>query len=258
MVEYTQMADPPGGGMACVKVAVVLPAFNEEGNLTPLIDELVNVAHRNALDVRVIVVNDGSTDRTAAELAELARRIECLQVVTHPANRGFAGALKTGIRSARDCGCDAVVFMDSDLSHRPDDLRLLVAALASGADVALGSRFVPGGGMEGVPGWRVVISRLGNAFGQRLLRVPIRDLTTGYRAMRQTVLDAIVLGEDGFTIQLESVVKAHAAGFKVVEVPIILGTRRHGTSHMNYTPRLFGNYWRLLMSCRRWLRQPAS
>jgi dolichol-phosphate mannosyltransferase len=258
------MADPPGGpespgnNIACVKLAVVLPAYNEEGNLTPLIDELVNVARRNALDVRVIVVNDGSTDRTAAELAELAHRIECLHVVTHPVNRGLATALKTGICAARDSRCDAVVFMDSDLSHRPDDLGKLAAALSSGADVALGSRFVHGGGMEGVPLWRVVISRLGNDFGRRVLGVPIRDLTTGYRAMRQTVLDAIVLGEDGFTIQLESVVKAHAAGFKVVEVPIVLGTRRHGTSHMNYTPRLFSDYWRLLMSCRRWLRQPAS
>lgn len=241
-----------------MKLAVVLPAYNEEENLTPLIDELVHVAHRHALTLRVIVVDDGSTDRTAAELAELGRRVQCLHVVTHPTNRGLACALKTGIDAARDRACDAVVFMDADLSHRPDDLRKLVAALSSGADVALGSRFVPGGGMEGVPFWRVLISRLGNGFGRRVLRLPIRDLTTGYRAIRQAVLDAIVLGEDGFTIQLESVVKAHAAGFKVVEVPVVVGTRRHGTSHMSYTPRLFGDYWRLLMSCRRWLRQPAS
>ena len=184
-MEYTRTPGPPSGGVACVKIAVVLPAYNEEGNLTPLIDELVDVAQRGALALHVIVVNDGSTDGTAAELAELGRRVTCLHVVTHPANRGLACALKTGIGAARDCGCDAVVFMDSDLSHRPDDLRKLVAALAGGADVALGSRFVPGGGMEGVPFWRVLISRLGNGFGRRVLRLPIHDLTTGYRAMRR-------------------------------------------------------------------------
>ena len=73
--------------------------------------------------------------------------------------------------------------------------------------------------------------------------------------MRRRVLDVIVLGEDGFTIQLESVIKAYAAGFRVAEVPIMLGTRLHGTSHMNYNPRLFRDYFRLLQSCRRWVGQ---
>ena len=78
------------------------------------------------------------------------------------------------------------------------------------------------------------------------------------RRVRGQVLDALALGEDGFTIQLESVVKASAAGFTIVEVPIVLGTRKHGRSHMNYTARLFADYWRLLMSSRRWLRPPTS
>jgi len=241
-----------------VNVAVVLPAYNEANNLTPLIDELVTVARRDALDLDVIVVDDGSTDQTAAELGDLSRRIACLHVVTHRANRGFASALKSGIAAARSRGCDAAIFMDSDLSHRADDLPKLVTALSDGADVALGSRFVAGGGMEGVPLWRACISRIGNAFARRLLGLPIRDLTTGYRAMRCAVLEAIALGQDGFTIQLESVVKAYAAGFRIVEVPIVLRTRRHGTSHMTYNARLLGQYWRLLMSCRRWLRPPAS
>jgi dolichol-phosphate mannosyltransferase len=204
------------------------------------------------------VVDDGSTDGTAAELAELQRSVPCLSVVTHRVNRGLAQALKSGIRAARESGCHAAVFMDSDLSHRPEDLRKLVSALANGADVALGSRFVPGGGMEGVPLWRRLISQMGNRFGRRVLGLTVTDLTTGYRAMRLQVLDALALGEDGFTIQLESVVKAHAAGFSIVEVPIVLGTRKHGKSHMNYTARLFGDYWRLLMSSRRWLRPPAA
>ena len=82
----------------------------------------------------------------------------------------------------------------------------------------------------------------------------VRDLTSGYRAVRRSVLDAVTLTEDGFTIQLESVVKAYAAGFRIVEVPITLSTRRHGMSHMFYSPALFARYYQLLMKCRVWMR----
>jgi dolichol-phosphate mannosyltransferase len=239
-----------------VKVAVILPVFNEEGNLTPLINALSRLTVDDTLALQIIVVDDGSTDRSAQELAELQRGLASLQVVRHPVNRGFAGAVKTGIRTARDQECDVMVFMDSDLSHRPEDLPRLIAAVSNGADVALGSRFVPGGGMENVPLWRVLVSRAGNSFGRTVLGLPARDLTTGYRAMRREVLESIVLGEDGFTIQLESVAKAYAAGFTIVEVPILLGTRRHGRSHMNYNAALFRDYWRLLMACRGRLRRP--
>ena len=237
-------------------VAVVLPAFNEEGNLAPLLRELTAVFATMAVTARLLVVNDGSTDGTAAELTQLQRELPALQVVTHPSNRGFAAAMKTGIAQASAADFDAMVFLDSDLSHRPADVPKLVNALTAGGDVALGSRFVPGGGMTGVPLWRVAISRAGNTFGRWVLGVPFRDLTTGYRAFRSEVLRTIPLGEDGFTIQLESVIRAHAAGFRVVEVPIVLGTRHHGQSHMNYSVALFRSYWRLLMNCRRWLREP--
>lgn len=235
-------------------VAVVLPAYNEAGNLGPLIDELDAVL-RSHPGSRIIVVNDGSTDATAGELQQIAAKRASVDVVTHPVNKGLAAALKTGIARAIEARCDVAVFLDSDLSHRPSDLPVLLAAVEKGADVVLGSRFVPGGGMLGVPMWRRVISRLGNDFGRAVLRVPFRDLTTGYRALRRQVLENITLGEDGFTIQLESVIRAHAAGYRVVEAPIVLGTRRHGESHMSYSAQLFKDYWRLLQSCRSWLRE---
>jgi dolichol-phosphate mannosyltransferase len=238
-----------------MKVAVVLPAHNEAGNLTPLITELLRAGDAAGLVLEMVVVNDGSADGTAAELADLQARLGRVHVVTHAVNRGFAHALRTGIASACERGCDAAVFMDSDLSHRPEEMPRLIAALESGADVAIGSRFIPGGGMVGVPAWRVAISRAGNLLGRRVLGIPVRDLTTGYRAARRRVLDAIALEEDDFTIQLESVVKASAAGFRIVEVPIVLSTRRHGTSHMFYSPALFARYYQLLMKCRRWMRE---
>ena len=102
-----------------MNVAVVLPAYNEQNNLTPLITQLLDVARRDALALQIIVVDDGSTDGTASELAGLRSGVPHLHVVTHAVNRGFARALKTGIAAARECGCDAAVFMDSDLSHSP-------------------------------------------------------------------------------------------------------------------------------------------
>lgn len=236
-------------------VSVVLPAFNEEGNLTPLVEQVDGVLKKIDPRSSIIVVNDGSTDGTPAELQQLQERYPSLDVVTHPVNRGFAAALKTGIARACERGGDAAIFLDSDLSHRPSDMPAMVEALSAGADVVLGSRFVRGGGMVGVPVWRVLISALGNRFGRLAIGVPFRDLTTGYRAIRREVLEAIQLGEDGFTIQLETVIRAHAAGYRVVEVPIMLGTRRHGESHMTYSVQLFQDYWRLLRSCRRWMRE---
>src|SRR5262249_32461584 len=200
-------------------------------------------------------VDDGSADGTRAEAEALRSSIPGLKVVAHPTNLGLARAIKTGIAEACRDGCDAAVFMDGDLSHNPSELPPLIAALEAAGDVVLGSRFVPGGRMVGVPLWRAAISRAGNLFGRFVLAIPVTDLTTGYRAIRRRVLEAITLGEDGFTIQLESVVKAAAAGFQVVEVPITLGTRRHGKSHMHYTVGLFLNYYHLLMKCRRWMRE---
>lgn len=242
-------------GPLSLNVAVVLPAYNEAGNLGPLVAELDAVLKAWPGQSRIVIVNDGSTDATASELHELQTRYSMIDVVTHPKNRGLAAALKTGIARACATGADVAVFLDSDLSHRASDMPAMLQAIADGADVVLGSRFVAGGGMEGVPLWRVMISRAGNLFGRMALGTPVSDLTTGYRAIRCRVLQAIELGEDGFTIQLESVVRAYAAGYRVVEVPILLGTRRHGESHMNYNVQLFKDYWRLLMSCRRWLRE---
>jgi dolichol-phosphate mannosyltransferase len=239
-----------------VNVAVVLPAYNEAGNITPLVTELAEVARAASLPLTIIVVDDGSADGTRGELERLQPCVPGLHVIAHATNLGLASALKTGIAAAcHDHGCDAAVFMDCDLSHRPAEFPRLVAALEAGADVALGSRFVPGGRMVGVPAWRAGISRAGNILGRRVLSLSVRDLTTGYRAVRRHVLESVPLGEAGFTIQLEAVVKAAAAGFRIVEVPITLGTRRHGESHMNYSVRLFANYFRLLLKCRRWIQE---
>jgi hypothetical protein len=142
--------------------------------------------------------------------------------------------------------------MDADLTHAPEDLPRLVAPIYDNrADFVLGSRYVPGGRMEGVPLVRQAISIIGNAAVRRGLRVPIGDLTSGFRAARIEVFQAITLEENGFGIQLEETVKAHRAGFRLAEVPITLGVRKSGYSKMAYTRAFWLGYTRLIV--RLWL-----
>jgi dolichol-phosphate mannosyltransferase len=246
-------------------VAVVLPMYNEADNVAALLERLAVVREQSGLSLVALAVDDGSRDTTYARLLNLAPRFPFLRIVRHPRNRGMAAALRTGIAEAlaeRGPGFDALAFMDADLTHAPEDVPRLVAPLVENtADFVLGSRYVPGGGMRGVPWARRVISIVGNAAVRRLLGVPIGDLTSGFRAARTGVFRAISLRETGFGIQLEGTVKAHRAGFRIAEIPITLGVRKSGYSKMAYTRSFWLGYARLvagLWLSRRMVDLPAS
>src|SRR5205823_4490282 len=164
-------------------------------------------------DITALAIDDGSRDSTRLRLQQLQPRYRFVRVIKHERNRGMAAALRTGIAAAlaeRAPAFDALAFMDADLTHAPEDLPRLVAPIAEDrADFVLGSRYVPGGRMQGVPFARRAISIVGNAAVRRMLRVPIGDLTSGFRAARTEVFRAIRLTEHGFGIQLEGTVKAH-------------------------------------------------
>lgn len=247
------------------RLAVVLPMYNEAGNVVALLERLAAVRDRSGLDLVALAVDDGSQDATYDRLIEAAPRFAFLRFVRHEGNRGMAAALRTGIATAmseRGPGYEALAFMDADLTHDPEDLPRLVAPIAEDrADFVLGSRYVPGGRMRGVPFARRAISIVGNLAVRRILGVPIGDLTSGFRAARAEVFRAISLREDGFGIQLEGTVKAHRAGFRLAEVPITLGVRKSGYSKMAYTRSFWLGYARLIV--RLWLTRrvvdlPAS
>jgi len=247
------------------RLAVVLPMYNEAGNVVGLLERLEAMRDRSGLDLVALAVDDGSRDATYDRLIEAAPRFGFLRFVRHARNRGLAAALRTGIATAlseRGPGFEALVFMDADLTHDPEDLPRLVAPLVEDrADFVLGSRYVPGGRMRGVPWARQAISIVGNQAVRRVLGVPIGDLTSGYRAARTAVFRAISLEEHGFGIQLEGTVKAHRAGFRLVEVPITLGVRKSGYSKMAYTRSFWLGYARLLLKLslsRRVVDLPAS
>jgi dolichol-phosphate mannosyltransferase len=237
------------------RLAVVLPMYNEAGNVAALLERLQAVRDRSGLDLVALAVDDGSRDATYVRLTRLAPSYPFLRIVRHPRNRGMAAALRTGIAEAlseRGPGFDALAFMDADLTHAPEDVPRLIAPISEDrADFVLGSRYVPGGQMRGVPWARRVVSIVGNAAVRRVLGVPIGDLTSGFRAARCEVFRAISLEEHGFGIQLEGTVKAHRAGFRVEEVPITLGVRKNGYSKMAYTRSFWLGYAHLI--ARLWL-----
>ncbi len=225
--------------------------YNEAGNVAALLERLAAVRDSIGRDLSAIAVDDGSRDATLVRLRDLAPRYPFVRIVRHERNRGMAAALRTGIQEAlaeRSPGFDVLVFMDADLTHAPEDLPRLLAPIADDrADFVLGSRYVLGGRMRGVPWPRRVISVVGNAAVRRVLAVNVKDLTSGYRAVRSEVFRAIALEEDGFGIQLEGTAKAARAGFRVAEVPITLGVRKNGYSKMAYTRSFWLGYARLVL-----------
>ena len=233
-----------------VHLAVVLPMYNEAGNVAALLQRLASVGEQSGIDLAAIAVDDGSRDATFARLVELAPTHPFLRIARHERNQGMAAALRTGIAAAlaeREPPFDVLAFMDADLTHAPEDLPRLIAPIAGErADFVLGSRYVPGGRMRGVPFARRAISVIGNAAVRGLLNVPVGDLTSGFRAGRAQVFRAITLEERGFGIQLEGTVKAYRAGFRVAEVPITLGVRKNGYSKMAYTRSFWLGYARLI------------
>jgi dolichol-phosphate mannosyltransferase len=230
-----------------VRVTVLAPAYNEEAAIDRFVSE---VSDRLEDGWEILIVDDGSLDTTPERLSQLSRGNPKLRVVTHPQNLGIGSALATGFAEISD---GVIVTMDADLSHPLELLPDLVAGCSS-ADACYGSRFVPGGGMVGVPLWRSSISKLANLVLRALYRSPTRDLTTGYRAYRADAVHNLELIGTGFETQLEITIRLLTAGRTINEVPLVLQSRVAGESKMRYlrlipayasmTFRLLGLRWR--------------
>ena len=228
-------------------VTILAPCFDEQEVISRFIAEVFRVM---PADWELLVVDDGSTDRTPELLRELAAHHPRLRVVTHPENRGLGAALQTGFRESAG---EVIVTMDADLSHPLDLLPALVAACAT-ADAAFASRFVPGGAMQGVPFHRRAVSTIGNAVLRLLFRSPVRDLTTGFRACRAEVIRGLEITSSGFEAQLELSVRLVRSGARIVELPLRLGGRAAGASKMRYAklvPAYLGVIARLAFRRRR-------
>jgi dolichol-phosphate mannosyltransferase len=222
-------APPPGAAW------VVLPTYDEAENVVAVLRAVLGVADRAGLDLRALVVDDGSPDGTADLAAGVAARDARVEVLRRPGKEGIGPAYRAGFRHALDAGAALVLEMDCDLSHDPGSLPRLIAA-AGDADLVLGSRYVPGGGVARWGPVRRAVSRGGCLYAQAVLGVGVRDLTGGFKCFRREVLEAIPLDEvtaAGYGFQIEMTYRALVLGFRVVEVPITFREREHGVSKMS-------------------------
>lgn len=214
------------------RILVVTPTYNERDNLPRFVRsvlEVVPAAH-------VLVVDDASPDGTGAVADELAAEDPRTTVLHRPGKLGLGTAYVDGFRRALDLGYDVVVEMDADLSHDPKYLPAFLRAIEEGADVVLGSRNVPGGGVVGWGPGRHVLSKGGSLYARTILGVPIRDLTTGFKAFTRRALLAIdieTLRSNGYSFQIETTYRALRKNLRVTEVPIVFVDRRAGHSKMS-------------------------
>jgi dolichol-phosphate mannosyltransferase len=210
-------------------VTVVVPTYNERDNLPHMAASLLLHGYR------VLVVDDASPDGTGRIADELAADQPLLDVIHRPGKQGLGPAYAAGFDRALDRGAEVVVEIDADFSHDPSDVPRLVAAVEEGADLAIGSRYVPGGATPDWPLPRRLISRGGNTYARVMLGIPIHDATAGFRAFRSTALRRLPYGEaeaSGYGFQVEMAWRAIEAGFDVREVPIVFRDRRVGQSKM--------------------------
>jgi len=202
---------------------------NEEENAADTLAALATALEKQGWSYELVPVNDGSTDATAERLADLAEKDPLIRPVSYTVNRGRGYALRRGFALARST---YVVSMDADLSYSPDTAVRMVTTLIEDpeADLVLASPYMPGGSVEGVPFARLALSRGGNWVLRRSLPQPVWTSTGIVRAYRATVLHSLDLESDGKEIHLEILSEAMALGYRVVEIPAVLSTRRKGTS----------------------------
>jgi dolichol-phosphate mannosyltransferase len=217
-------------------VWVVIPTYQEAANIerivratTAELSRVVDGEHH------ILIVDDNSPDGTGRIADALADEIEGVEVLHREAKAGLGHAYLAGFARALEAGAELVLEMDADFSHDPHYVGDLLAAARS-ADLVLGSRYVPGGGVRDWGVMRRLVSRGGGFYARTILRVHVRDLTGGFKCIRRAVLEAIDLPSvraEGYVFQIEVTYRALLAGFRVVEVPIVFSDRTAGSSKMS-------------------------
>ncbi len=210
---------------------VVVPTYCEVDNVEDLLRRLRTAAPH----ADVLVVDDSSPDGTAARVEQLAGDLGRVFLLTRPVKDGLGNAYRAGFAWGIEHGYDVLVEMDADLSHEPEAVPRLLAEIEAGADLVIGSRYVDGGTLPPWSWYRRALSSFGNRYAAFIMRLPVRDSTSGFRAYRRSALEACDYRSTRschYTFQLELVYRVVRAGCNVVEVPINFRDRTRGTSKM--------------------------
>ncbi|NRQ39029.1 polyprenol monophosphomannose synthase [Nonomuraea sp. NN258] len=214
------------------RVLIVVPTFNERENL-PMIVQRIRAAVPEA---HLLVADDSSPDGTGELADELAAADDHVHVLHRPAKQGLGAAYIAGFRWGLSEGYDVLVEMDADGSHQPEELHKLLQALTDGADLAIGSRYVPGGRVVNWPASRQLLSRGANVYVKAMLGLAVRDATAGFRAYRASTLEKVGLSDvesQGYCFQVDLTLRTAKHGLRVVEVPITFVERTVGKSKMS-------------------------
>lgn len=215
-----------------MRVLTVIPTYNEKENL-PLVVERLRAA---VPDCHILVVDDNSPDGTGQLADQMAAQDSQLHVLHRTVKDGLGGAYLAGFAWGLEAGYEVLVEMDADGSHQPEQLPLLLQAIERGADLAIGSRYVPGGKTKNWPAHRQLLSRGANLYTRLILGTRVKDITAGYRAYRREALERLNLeGIDskGYVFQVDLAWRSEQAGLKIVEVPITFVEREIGSSKMD-------------------------
>ena len=217
---------------------LILPTFDEAENIEAIVRAADGVLAGACPDGhRILIVDDDSPDGTGDIADRLAGEFPAVEVLHRTERQGLGPAYLAGFAHALANGATHVMEMDSDFSHDPADLARLLGAVRDGADLALGSRYVDGGGVTDWGLVRQVVSRGGSWYARRVLGLQVRDLTGGFKCFRREVLEAIDLPtvrSQGYAFQVELTYRAVRRGFNVVEVPIVFRDRQLGHSKMSW------------------------
>ena len=211
------------------RVTVVVPTYNELENIEELSRSVTGHGYR------LLIVDDSSPDGTGALADRLSQDNDLIEVLHRPTKEGLGPAYGAGFDACLAGDAEVIIEMDADFSHDPTDLPRLVEAIAEGADLAIGSRYVPGGSTPDWPLVRRLVSRGGNLYARIMLGMQIRDATAGFRAFTRGALTGLPYREvqaSGYGFQVEMALKAHEAGLRIVEVPISFRDRARGRSKM--------------------------
>jgi dolichol-phosphate mannosyltransferase len=215
-----------------MRTLVIVPTYDEADNIAWIVGRILTTQPQ----LNVLVVDDGSPDGTGGIAEQLAAQDSRIHVMHRSGKHGLGAAYRAGFTWGLQRGYDVLVEMDADGSHRPEDLEQLLAASREGADLVLGSRWVPGGGVVNWPWHRRLISRGGTAYARLMLGLPTKDATGGFRAFRRETLERLPMGEvasQGYCFQIDMVRRVDDAGMTVVEVPITFVERERGESKMS-------------------------
>jgi dolichol-phosphate mannosyltransferase len=220
----------------CAAIWLVIPTYNEAENLAEIVRAAgARLAAAAPGDYRILIVDDSSPDGTGAIADSLAVEHDWVAVLHRPGKSGLGQAYLAGFDHALSHGANLLIEMDADFSHDPRYLPELLAA-AEHADLVLGSRYVPGGGVRDWGLLRRLVSRGGGLYARVILGVGVRDLTGGFKCIRREVLEAIDLPSvraEGYVFQIEVTYRAILAGFSVLEIPIVFADRTAGSSKMS-------------------------